>query len=159
MKSALFHPRSTIFDPRSTILDPRSLIPDPAPLFAVELGQGVEAARVGRGRFLGRQGRFRAIEARFICGDLCQYRSGPANEGPAIRGSLFPTGRPGGHARQVKGIVMRNHRFLVNRARKSTETLRTTDATEKIFIIISVESVVLSALSGRNHYAKITKNR
>ena len=44
---------------------------------------------------------------------------------------------------------MRNHRALVNRARKTTETLIATDVTEKIFIIISVESVlsVLSVLS------------
>jgi len=66
---------------------------------------------------------------------------------------------PGRHARQVQGIVMRNHRVLVNRARKTTETLIATDVTEKICIIISVESVVLSALSGKNRYAKITKNR
>ena len=49
---------------------------------------------------------------------------------------------------------MRNRRVLANRARKTTETLIATDITEKIFIIISVESVVLSALSGKNRYAK-----
>ena len=52
---------------------------------------------------------------------------------------------------------MRNHRALVNRARKTTETLIATDVTEKIIFIISVESVVLSALSGKNRYAKSQK--
>ena len=69
--------------------------------------------------------------------------------------------RPGGwrgrlskHARQVKGVVIKTHRVLVNRAKKTTETLIATDTTEKNFMIISVASVVLSAFSGKNRHAK-----
>jgi hypothetical protein len=51
------------------------------------------------------------------------------------------------HARQVKGVVIKNHRVLVNRAEETTETLIATDTTEKNFMIISVASVVLSAFS------------
>jgi hypothetical protein len=56
-----------------------------------------------------------------------------------------------GHARQVKGGVIKTHRVLVNGAKKTTETLI---ATEKNFMIISVASVVLSAFSGKNRHAK-----
>jgi hypothetical protein len=60
-------------------------------------------------------------------------------------------GRPSGHARQVKGVVIKTHRVLVNRAKETTETLIATDTTEKNFMIISV---VLSAFSGKNRHAK-----
>jgi hypothetical protein len=56
-----------------------------------------------------------------------------------------------GRARQVKGVVIKTHRVLVNRAKETTETLI---ATEKNFMIISVASVVLSAFSGKNRHAK-----
>ena len=62
--------------------------------------------------------------------------------------------RPDAHARQVKGVVIKTHRVLVNRAKKTTETLIATDTTEKNFMIISVASVVLSAFSGKNRHAK-----
>jgi hypothetical protein len=63
-------------------------------------------------------------------------------------------GRTSGHARQVKGVVIKTHRVLVNRAKETTETLIATDTTEKNFMIISVASVVLSAFSGKNRHAK-----
>jgi hypothetical protein len=69
-------------------------------------------------------------------------------------GGPAPTGRPGGHARQVNGVVIRTHQVLVNRAKEPTETLIATDTTEKNFMIISVASVVLSAFSGKNRHPK-----